>query len=273
MTRSKNAQLAVDLYKTLHSHYNWNSDTAWQGIARLLLSCEIYRAGWEPFHNVVVYVDSNRFTAGTGGPHATLRRAELLSEYLAEQLGVDRQTLCNTIGLYWQVPTIRASQPHNLVGNAFRSLVRTTLELFGDPDISYEEEVYPGTEFPGHTFPTRSKNAKIDIVARRKNMTVAVLTVRWRFRHDRLDVIDEAIAYAPAVHRHNPNSKVYAVLGEFDGGRLRKVLAHCPPLVPYPAIAAAVHFEPKLITEGLRENGTLEYLHSLAWLISETFSW
>jgi hypothetical protein len=86
-------------------------------------------------------------------------------------------------------------------------------------------------------------------------------------------VVDEAMAYAPAVHRHNPNSKVYAVLGEFDGGRLRKVLAHCPPLVPYPAIAAAVHFEPKLITEGLRENGTLEYLRSLAWLISESFSW
>jgi hypothetical protein len=102
---------------------------------------------------------------------------------------------------------------------------------------------------------------------------VALLTVRWRVRHDRLDVVDEGMAYAPAIHRHNPNGKVYAVLGEFDGGRLRKVLTHCPPLNAHAAISAAVHFAPQLIREGLQENGTLEHLQSLEWLISETFRW
>ena len=139
--------------------------------------------------------------------------------------------------------------------------------------MTYEEEVNPYTEFPGHPFVSRSKRAKIDIVARRENRTVAILTVRWRFRHDRLDVIDEAMAYAPAARRQNPNCKVYPVLGEFDGGRLRKVLANCPPIIPNAAIDSAIHFEPRLITEGLQENGTLEYLRSLAWLISETFRW
>ncbi len=74
MTRSPNAQAAVDLYNSLQARYHWNAETAWQGIALLLLSCEVYRMGWEPFHDVVTYVDSNRFKSGDKGPHATLRR-------------------------------------------------------------------------------------------------------------------------------------------------------------------------------------------------------
>ncbi|HKV37326.1 MAG TPA: hypothetical protein VJP89_23485 [Pyrinomonadaceae bacterium] len=273
MSRSTNAQLAVDLYHQLNHHYNWTSKTAWEGIARLLLSCEIYKGGWMPFHDVVAYVDSNRFTLGPSGPSATLRRAEDLSKYLAEQLGIDRSDLCGNIGLYWRQPTIRPLQPHNLVGHAFRSLVLTTLQLFGDPELSYEEEADPHHEFPGHVFTTRSKHPRIDIMVRRGKRTVAILTLRWRVRHDRLDVIDEAMAYAPAARRHNPNCKIYAVLGEFDGGRLRKVLANCPPIFPNAAIDAAVHFEPRLISKGLQENGTLEHLRSLAWLIGQTFEW
>ena len=273
MPRSTNAQLAVNLYNELHARYLWNAETAWLGIAHLLLSCEVYRMKWEPFHDVVTYVDSNRFTSGEDGPHATLRRAEELSSYLALQLNIDRRALCGSIGQYWRHEKIRSLQPHNLVGHAFRSLTATVLSQFGDKGITYEEEVDPHVEFPGHIFTTRSKNPKIDVVARRGNRTVALLTVRWRFRHDRLDVVDEAIAYTPAFSRQNSNGKFYAVLGEFDGGRLRKVLANCAPILPHAAISAAVHFAPQLIREGLRENGTLEYLRSLAWLVGETFRW
>jgi hypothetical protein len=273
MTRSTNAQLAVDLYKDLHARYNWTANTAWHGIALLLLSCEVYKGRWEPFHNVVTYIDSNRFSIKQGRPSSTLLKAEQLTVYLADQLGLDRASLCEKIGLYWQVQSVRLFQPNNLVGHAFRSLILTGLQLFGDPGVTYEEEADPHKEFPGQVFTTRSKNAKIDIMARRENRTVAILTVRWRVRHDRLDVIDEAMAYAPAARRHNPNCKVYPVLGEFDGGRLRKVLANCPPLFPNAAIDAAVHFEPRLILEGLQENGTLEHLRSLAWLIAESFKW
>lgn len=275
MPRSTNAQLAVDLYDKLQARYQWTAGTAWEGIARLLLSCEVYRngTGWGTFHDVVTYVDSNRFTAGEDGPHATLRRAERLTAYLAAQLRIHRRELCSNIGVYFQEPEIRGLQPNNPLGHAFRSLVTTALQRFGDPGVAYEEEADPYSEFPGQVFTTRSKRARIDIVARRDDRTVALLTVRWRVRHDRLDVVDEALAYAPAAHRHNPNSKVYAVLGEFDGGRLRKVLANCPPILPHAAISAAVHFAPQLIREGLNENGTLEHLRSLEWLIGETFRW
>lgn len=273
MPRSANAQLAVDLYKELQSRYQWTAETAWHGIARLLLSCEIYRLKREPFLSVVTYVDSDRFTSGETGPHATLRRAEQLTAFLATELGINRPDLCQNVGIYWQHPKIREVQPHNLVGHAYRSLITTALAEFGDHAVEYEEEVDPRSEFPGNPFATRSKSPRIDIVARRDRRTVALLSVRWRFRHDRVDVVDEAIAYTSAFYRHNPNGKFYAVLGEFDGGRLRKVLAHCPPVLPNAAISAAVHFAPQLIRQGLQQNGTLEFLRSLAWLISETFQW
>lgn len=273
MRRSTNAQLAVDLYNELQAHFNWTAETAWQGIARLLLTCEIYRLKWEPFHDVVTYVDSNRFTTGGSGPHATLRRAEQLTTYLAAQLGIPRADLCQRIGAYWQQPTIRPLQPHNPLGHAFRSLTTAVLQRFGDTGIIYEEEVDPHLEFPGQIFNTRSKKARIDIVARRGNRTVALLSVRWRIRHNRLKVLDEAFAYAPAIQRHNPNGKFYAVLGEFDCGRLRKVLDNCPPKHTSAALSAAVHFAPQLIREGLQENGTLAHLQSLEWLIGETFKW
>lgn len=273
MARSANAQLVVDLYNELYSRFHWTSETAWQGIARLLLSCETYGLRWEPFLNVVTYVDSNRFTSGETGPHATLRRAEQLTAYLAAELGIDRPQLCQNIGLYWQHPKIRQVQPHNLVGHAFRSLVTNVLQRFGDPAVTYEEEVTPQIEFPAYTFPTRSNGPKIDVIARRSSRAVALLAVRWRFRHNRLRAVAEALAYAPAIQQHNPNGKFYVVLGEFDCGRLRKVLAHCPPVLPNAEISAAVHFAPQLIRQGLQQNGTLEFLRSLAWLIGETFQW
>lgn len=275
MPRSPNAQLAVDLYKILKQKQRWDAAGAWKGIAILLLSCEVYvsRSGWQRFHDVVTYVDSNRFSMTAAGPSATLRSAQRLTAYLAQELQIPEQDLCREIAQYWRQADTRNLQPHNLVGNAFRSLTAECLRLFGHPEIDYEEEVDPGTEFPGHVFHTRSRNPKIDIVARKNGRLVSLISVRWRFRHDRLDVVDEAIAYVPALRRQNPRGRFYAVIGEFDGGRLRKLLANSAPEMPNAAISAAVHFAPQLIREGLGENGSLEHLRSLEWLIRETFAW
>lgn len=273
MPRSPNAQIAVTLYEALHAQYAFTPTTAWQGIGRLLLSCEIWRNTWQPFHGVVVYRESNDFKVGANGPNAVMRRAEDLTQFLAEQLGVNRAGLCSEIGTYWSHPTIRESQPHNLVGHAFRSLTVCILELFGDPAITYAEEVSPFHEFPGHEFPTRSPAAMIDIVARRANVTVALISSRWRFRHDRVDVVEEAMAYAPAALRQNPSCRLYASIGEFAPDRLEKILSNCPPASPHGALSAAVHFAPHLITGGLRQNGRMTHLKSLEWLIAQTHSW
>lgn len=274
MARSANAQLAVDMYNTLHAKYGWNPSRAWEGIARLLLTCEVWRDGqWVDFHNVVVYRESNEFPRDATARNAALERAERLSTYLALCLGVSPQQLCSEIGLFWRHAQVRSLQPHNLVGNAFRSLVVRVLEQFGSSDVMYEEEVNPHELFPGHTFHTRSSSPKVDIVAYRDGTPVALISTRWRYRHDRVDVVDEALAYMPAARRANPLCRFYAVTGEFSPARLKKILDNCPPMMPTGAISGAVHFAPHLISRGLGENGRVKDLHDLEWLIGETASW
>lgn len=87
--------------------------------------------GWQPFHNVVVYRETNDFKQGANGtPNTVLQRAEALTQYLAGQLGVPRAEIDHHIGLYWHQPVISTLQPHNLVGHAFRSLIVTALRSF-----------------------------------------------------------------------------------------------------------------------------------------------
>jgi hypothetical protein len=276
MPRSPNAQIAVDLYNQLLQTYQWTAGNAWHGIARLLLTTNVWRPGlgWVPFHDVVVYRESNDFRLGANGvPNAVLRRAEALTTYLAGQLGVCRAEVGTHIGQYWTQPQISALQPHNLFGHAFRSLIVKILETFGDPGVVYEEEVDPHGEFPGYRFATRSPDAKLDIVARRNGHLVALLSTRWRYRHDRVDLVDEALAYAPAARRQNHNCRLYAVVGEFAPNRLHKVLTNCPPAMPNAALSAAVHFAPELIWHGLQENGRTTCLRNLEWLIQQTHEW
>ena len=273
MPRSVNAQLAIDMYEALRVQHGWNAQSAWQGIARLLLSCDTWERGWRPFHDVVVYREANDFKATARGPNIIMRRADALTSFLASELGVPRAQLCNEIASYWRHPDVAALQPHNLAGHAFRSLTVHVLETFGDQGITYAEEVSPYEEFPGQQFTTRSRDAKIDIVARRGQVTVALISSRWRYRHDRVDVVEEAMAYAPAAHRHNPSCRLYASVGEFSPNRLDKVLINCPPAQPRGPLNAAVHFAPRLITEGLKENGRMAHLESLEWLIGETAYW
>ena len=272
MARSRNAEAAAGLYRSQISHHGYGPADAWKPIASLLLACGAWRSkteGWAVSSEAVYFKEANEFRPGS----AAMRRGSLLGDFLAAELGFERDELCSHIGLYWADERFRFAQPHNLVGHAFRSMLVEALTLFGDPEIRYEEEADPKLEFPGHAFATRSPNSRIDIVARRGPATVALISSRWRFRHDRVDVVEEAMAYMTAARRVNPNCQQYAWVGEFMPARLEKVLAHTAPNHPNPPLAACVHFEPRLITEGLQERDMKGQLKSLAWLISETGGW
>lgn len=273
MPRSDKAQIAVDMYGALWNRFQWDKSDAWKGIAHLLLTCQIWDRSWRPFHDVVVYREVNSFRMLNRGPNAALQKAESLSGYLAHLLGLPRQQLCQEIGLYWEDPRTAALQPHNLVGHAYRSLTVDILERFGDPGIRYVEEVDPYDEFPGHDFQGLSEHPKIDIVARRGNKTVALISSRWRYRHDRVGVVDEAHAYIGAARRQYSGCQFIASVGEFDAARLGKVLENCPPESPHGPLAATVHFQPRLVTEGLGTNGRTHSLQDFEWLIDQTFLW
>ncbi len=274
--RHTNAQLAVDMFDALRVKHAWTADEAWKGIATLLLTCQIFPAkslGWTSFHDVVVFRESNDFGVPGSATNAVRDRAEELSVFLASELGIPRSRLCSTIGKYWKEPSIAGLQPNNLVGNAFRSLVAHFLTVYGDSNLQYEEEVSPTSEYPGYSFSSRSEKSKLDIVARRKNKAVALISVRWRFRHDRVDVVDEAVSYMHAARKHNQHCKFFAIVGEFAPPRLAKILSNSPPEMPKGAIDACVHFNPELLWKGLKENGRTKNLQSLAWLADQSRTW
>lgn len=273
MPRSNHVRLALNMHDSLQTRYRWDKANAWQGIARLLLTCDVWKDGWRRFRDVVVYRESNDFGLGPNGVAVVLQPAEELFRYLALELGILHSNLCREIGPYWRHPGIVQLQPHNLLGNTFRSRTVHILQTFGDRGITYSEEVSPHDELPGQRFETRSPKARIDIVARRGNTTVALVSSRWRFRHDRVDVVEEALVYTPAARRHNPACRFYASVGGFNPARLHKILSNCPSEQPYGTLAAAVHFAPRLISRGLGENGRIAHLQSLKWLIDQTFLW
>ena len=283
MKRSQNAELAVEAYKAIHKKHKLKPKTAWQGIARLLLTCEISQGNtWQTHEEkVVVFRESNYFRQPDT---PVIRRSKDLTDYLANELGIKRHKLCEKIGAYWRNPRIEGLQRNNLLGNAFRSLTVHILKTFGNDKIEYTEEVSPYEAFnlpPNHKFPTRSDNPKIDIVARKNGSTVALISARWRYRHDRVDIVEEVKAYTLAAQEHNEKCRFYAFVGEFVPARLKKILNNCSPAVSEPVLDAAVHFEPKLVTHGLYRNDTkkqeiqdnLNDLKSLKWLIKQTESW
>ena len=276
MARGANAVLAVNAYDALHKQNKWQPNDAWKGIALLLLTCKTWKLNrWKAFHNVVVYREANDFKVLRSGPNSHIRNGARLTTFLETELGLTSGSCCDNIGTYWRLPAVKGLQPNNLVGHAFRSIVARILELHGDNAITFEEEVDPKLLFPGQSFQTRSKGPRIDIVAFRNGEPAALISVRWRIRHDRVDVVDEALAYKAAARRNHPNCRFYAVLGEFSGARLDKVLQHCAPAHANPSIDGTVHFNPAAVTNpnSLHENGRTVHLKSLDWLIQESFNW
>jgi hypothetical protein len=279
VTRGTNAQLAVSLYEQLHAKHGWNAQDAWKGIALLLLACEIYegkRTGWQSFHGAVVYRESNDFFIENGNPSSALKKAFRLTSHLESLLGLPAGTCCKSIGQYWRDPQVCTLQPHNLVGHAFRSIVLEILKLHGNKAVRYEEEVNPKLLFPGVPLHLRSKKPAIDIVAFKGHQPVAMISSRWRFRHDRVDVDAESIAYKSAARSAGlGDCKFYAMLGEFSPARLEKVLKNTVGVSTNPSIDGTVHFNPDLITNSnsLGENGRTLALKPLDWLIEETHKW
>lgn len=270
---SQNATIAVNLFRNVIHHNGWGAADAWKAIAVLLLSCRVFEAGgWRPFHGTVVHQERNAFELTARGPNSALRASQNLTDYLARELGV--QNVCDVLGAYWNEPAISELQPNNLVGHAFRSIVAEYLRLFGNGRIQYEEEVDPRRLYPGFPFPTRSVDPKIDIVAFAGGVPVALISARWRFRHDRVDIIDEAFAYLPAARRLHPNANVYAAVGEMTSARLQKLTSNSLPLVAGGPLSGVVHFCPGLVTEGLGyalPRGHV--LRSLEWLAAESHQW
>jgi len=274
-TTDIHAELAVELYGDLLAERGWGLDQAWLAIAALLMTCEIWRDGeWRFFHGAPVLQESNNYRlTRRGEPNRALAEALRVRRRLTDELGVGEQALCGEIGRFFRHPDIVGLQPNNPRGHAFRSLVAETLARFGDPRLDVREEVSPHELFPGFDFGNRSPNARIDIVVQRGPRVVALITTRWTYRHDRVDIIDEALAYTPAARRENAECRFYGVTAEFVPGRLHKVIEQTEPAMPNAAINRLVHLQPELAGALLGRNGGLEQMWPLARMVEDSGGW
>ncbi|MYB41198.1 MAG: hypothetical protein F4X76_03210 [Chloroflexi bacterium] len=210
-TANARAELAVDLYGDLLDEHGWELDEAWLAIAMLLVTCEIWRdREWRAFYDAPVLQESNNYgLTKSGKPNAALSEAMLVKEWIAAGLNADPDGLCSELGRFFRHPDIVHLQPNNPRGHAFRSLVAETLARFGDQQLEVHEEVSPRGLFPGFDFGNRSQAARIDIVVQRGQRVVALITTRWTYRHDRVDIIDEALTYVPSARRQNNECRFF----------------------------------------------------------------
>lgn len=274
-TSDKHAELAVRLFQGLLADNDWELDQSWLAIATLLMTCEIWRDGeWRAFHNAPVLQESNNYKLKRNGePNKALEEALLVKEWIAAELDVPAEGLCAELSQFLRHPEIADLQPNNPRGHAFRSLVAETLARFGDPELDVREEVSPYRLFPGFPFPTRSPDARIDIVVRRGPRLVALISARWTYRHDRVEMIDEAMAYMPAARGQNDTCRFFGATAEFGAARLKKVIEQTQPMMRNAAIDRLVHLNPELPGELIDRNGELREMWSLAQMVEDSYNW
>ena len=274
-TSDAHAELAVELYQRLFADRGWHLDRSWLAIAMLLMTCDIWRDGeWRVFHGAPVLRESNDYRlTKQGTPNKALSEAMQVKKRIAAELAIDPESLCSEMGQFFRHREIVGLQPNNPRGHAFRSLVAETLARFGDPTLDVSEEVSPHDLFPGYDFGNRSMDARIDILVKRGPRPVALITTRWTYRHDRVDIIDEARAYMPAARNLNNACRFFGVTAEFGSARLKKVIGQTSPVMRNSAIDRLVHLNPELPSDLIGKNGDLGKMWSLEQMVQDSQNW
>ena len=102
---------------------------------------------------------------------------------------------------------------------------------------------------------------------------MALITTRWTYRHDRVDIVDEARAYMPAARSLNQDCRFFGVTAEFGGSRLKKVINQTAPTMHNSAIDRLVHLNPLLPGDLIGKNGELQKMWSLEQMVQDSGNW
>jgi hypothetical protein len=271
-TGDANAEHAVSLFKHEIATHSYVGSDAWKAIIQLLVTCEIWAgSAWVPKHGQPVFRESNDYKlTNKGKPNKALHEAELMGNYLAAELSVPQTGLCANLGLFIKSLGI---QPNNPRGHAFRSVAAEFLASFGDPALSIAEEVSPHDLFPGVPFNLRSAEPRLDLTVHRGSNLVALCSVRWSYRHDRVDMLEEATAYMAPARRTNAHCRFFGITAEMNPARLKKVITQTAPVLPHAAMTRLVHVHPPLATTVIGHNGVLGHLMSLEQWAADSYNW
>ncbi|WP_247216025.1 hypothetical protein [Synechococcus sp. C9] len=273
-TNNLNANTAVQAFINDLTSNKWGLNEAWLAVSKQLMTCEIWdelRKTWAQYYNQPVLRERNDYKLlANGSPNKALQESTLVGDYIARKLKIPRHDLCSYLGKFLKTLSI---QPQNPRGHAFRSIVAETLARYGDPQITVEEEVNPYILFPGNQFNLRSKNPRIDIVAYRDGLPVALCSTRWTYRHDRVDILEEARAYMPVAKQIYPNIHYFGITAEMNPARLKKVVDQTKPVSPSADVDCLVHLHKPLATTVVNHNGDLAHLVDLVDWVHSSPNW
>lgn len=274
-TTDANAELAVRLYGELLDDHGWGLDRAWLAVSALLMTCDYWWGGdWYPLHDAPVLRESNVYgLTRSGAPNPALSEALRVKERLAVEFAVAGDDVCATLGRFFREPRLLGLQPNNPRGHAFRSLVAETLARFGDPALDVAEAISPYDIFPGFDRHAARRDSRIDIVVRRGDHLVALITTHWTYRHTRVGMLRDAEAYAPVAREANADCRFFGVTAEFGAARLKMVVGQTAPLASDAAIDRLVHLNPELPGELIGKNGDLGEMWSLAQMVEDSHNW
>ena len=102
---------------------------------------------------------------------------------------------------------------------------------------------------------------------------MAIVSVRWTYRHDRVDMLDEAHAYVPPARRQNPQAGFYGATAEFGVARLAKVIEQSEPEQSQAIVRRLVHLHAPLPREVAGHNGILANMMDLSQFVQDSFNW
>jgi hypothetical protein len=271
-TTDANAESAVAAFVADLQSRSASLSDAWLSICRLLLTCSIWSGRtWAPLHGQPVLRESNDYKLTQAGvPNTALQEATLIGDYIASQMRIPRTDLASHVGQFLMSLGI---QPNNPRGHAFRSIMAELLARYGDQDLVIEEEVDPYPLFPGFTFSLRSAKPRIDIIVYRGTQIVALCSTRWTYRHDRVDMLEEAVNYMAAARRVNQWCKFFGITAEVNPARLKKVVSQTAPVNPHSAIERLVHLHVPLATSVIGHDASLRHLWDIVDWVKDSPNW
>jgi len=276
-TREQTIADAVRVFENAVYPSGLRPETAWLGVYQALLWYE--PVNWAGYTDLPHIIDADKLRPASPAkkrkwtkPNAWQRRAQLVSEYLAQQLGCAMHDLLDKTDLLMKQPDYEGMQRQNSLGTAFIGLGKHILERFGSGAVSYESEIEADLLFPGITFPGRSGTPRIDLLVKRSDIPIAVISAKWSVRHDRLsDITNECPVYKAAytrIYRQERHAQLlyYVLTNEYDPARLNKILDDS-------CVDGVVHVHKTAVVDVCRLNGRLTRLMDLVDLVNATFTW
>lgn len=275
-TREQTVADAIRVFEGAVYPSGLHVETAWLGIYQALLWYEPVH--WVGYTDLPHIIDADKLRPNSPAkkrkwtkPNAWQRRAQLLNDYLADQLACSEDEVADRMDLLMRQPAYQM-QRQNTLGIAFAGLVRHTLSKFGASSVSYNTEVDATVVFPGITVPGRSTTSHIDLLAERDNVPRAVISAKWSVRHDRLsDITNECPVYKAAYERiyrqvRHQHLLYYVVTNEYDPSRLNKMLDDS-------CVDGVVHVHKAAVVDVCQLDGRLVRLLDLADLAAATHTW